>query len=55
MKTKTIKLDFYNRIAAHTAADKLHSAFPYQDTKEGADYWLKIYNRLMQIADDGKL
>jgi len=49
------KLDFYNRIAAHTAADKLHSAFPWENSKEGEKYWHGIFDRLMQIADTGKL
>jgi len=49
------KLDFYNRIAAHTAADKLHSAFTWGDSKEGDKFWQDIFDRLMQIADNGKL
>ena len=43
------------RDSAKKAANLLFGAFSWNDTREGLKYWDKIRQRLLQIAEDGKL
>jgi hypothetical protein len=35
---------------AREVAAKLDKAFPWDETREGLRYWLKVYDRLMVMA-----
>lgn len=44
-----------DRKNAFEAARALHSSFVFSSTAEGLDFWQSVYERLMQINNDGVL
>lgn len=54
-KKKSVVIDEYLRQKAYDASDRIGEAFVWEQTREGDDYWNKVFWRLRQIAEDGVL
>jgi len=54
-KKKSAVINEDQREACRVAAARIAHAFVWGDTREGHDYWSKVFSRLSQIAEDGVL
>ena len=48
------KLSLEDRENLMKAAELISRSFTWRKSKEGRDYWRKVYNELMRIAETGK-
>ena len=48
------KLSLEDRVNAMKAAELISRSFTWRKSKQGREYWRKVYNELMNIAETGE-